>query len=191
MLAVFELSGFSSNLALVALQLFGLYGFSSLLHILLLFFIPTFSCLLFAVTFRFAVCFDYCLCGACSLLSPCESFWGRLSLALHCHFSVCCLLPLPHCSLLSLWCLLLAQSLRVLLRAAFTCSSRFLFDFRYWTLHHGVAPLFVALALLCPCNFLGRSYTVWGTIHLNNVPPGFAHMQASFAFHVLFSRYKN
>ena len=83
MLAVFELSGFSSHLALVTLQLFGLYGFSSLLHILLLFFIPTFSCLLFAVTFRFAVCFDYCLCGACSLLSPCESFWGQLSLALH------------------------------------------------------------------------------------------------------------
>ena len=25
----------------------------------------------------------YCPCGACYLLSPCESFWGLLSLALH------------------------------------------------------------------------------------------------------------
>ena len=61
-------------------------------------------------------------------------------------------------------------------------------DTMFTPLHHGVAPQLVALALSCLCNCSGRSYTVCGTKHLNSVPLAFAHMLASFAFYVLFSK---
>ena len=76
--------------------------------------------------------------------------------ALRCHFSVCCLFRL-----LSLWCLFLAQSLRVLLRAAFTCSSLSLFGL----LFASVTPLFLAvLVVLVTCSVLASPFE--GCFHL-------------------------
>ena len=137
-LALIELSGFPSNLAVVMLALFELSGFSSNLALvtLQLFGLYGFSSLLHILLFFF--------------IPNVQLF------ALRCHFSVCCLFRL-----LSLWCLFLAQSLRVLLRAAFTCSSLSLFGL----LFASVTPLFLAvLVVLVTCSVLASPFE--GCFHL-------------------------
>ena len=71
----------------------------------------------------------------------------------------------------------------------------FLFTYLWWGLRYCRiqllaswlgSPIGCSGSFLCLCFFLGRSYTVCGTKHLNIVPPGSPHMLASFASYVLF-----